>query len=158
MNDQLHSYFLHSTIQFENDEATDDINATSGRGRQRRGLLRENDEATNATTSQSKQEENPKKQSVTSTSQYVGKRGLFTHSTSLYHITPTPRTSSKSEDEEWLEELDNADSEDQRYKLLVEKMGIFRWQSAHGFRAGQNRGLLHLKPTFMNVKEYVTSN
>ena len=41
---------------------------------------------------------------------------------------------------------------------LVKKMGIFRYQSSHGFRTGQNRGLNHLKPKFKNIKEEVLNN
>ena len=57
------------------------------------------------------------------------------------------------EDEKWLDEIDQIKDDEDGYKLLVEKMGIFRWQSAHGFRTGQNRGLAHLKPIFKNIKE-----
>eukprot|EP01083_Nonionella_stella_P242806 846662_1 len=44
------------------------------------------------------------------------------------------------------------------YKRLIERMGIFRWQSSHGFRTGQNRGLIHLKPKFDNPKEEALGN
>eukprot|EP01083_Nonionella_stella_P153690 494159_1 len=44
-------------------------------------------------------------------------------------------------------------SPEEGYKLLIEHMGIFRWQSSHGFRTGQNRGIMHLKPKFSNFKE-----
>eukprot|EP01083_Nonionella_stella_P269292 911020_1 len=58
------------------------------------------------------------------------------------------------EDKEWFKRFSKDMSPDEEYKLLVEHMGIFRWQSSHGFRTGQNRGIMHdLKPKFSNFKE-----
>ena len=37
-------------------------------------------------------------------------------------------------------------------------MGVFKWQSAHGFRTGQNRALGHIKAKYKNVKEEVLQN
>eukprot|EP01083_Nonionella_stella_P070625 189073_1 len=72
------------------------------------------------------------------------------------------------EDQRWLDEMDkiNKDrkatdektTDEEVYRLLVENMGVFRWQSAHGFRTGQNRGLAHLKPKWKNVKEEALNN
>ena len=69
----------------------------------------------------------------------------------------------KEEDEKWLDEFEkkfknhNDDaSVEEGYKLLVENMGIFRWQSAHGFRTGSNQGLEHFKPKYKNIKELST--
>ena len=61
----------------------------------------------------------------------------------------------KQEDKTWLEKFETGEQMQggNGYRLLVQHMGIFRWQSAHGFRTGQNRGLMHLKPKFKNVKE-----
>ena len=39
------------------------------------------------------------------------------------------------------------------YDKLVESMGQFQWQSAHGFRARKERGLSQLKPKYANVDE-----
>lgn len=64
----------------------------------------------------------------------------------------------KKEDESWLQKFANGEAgegKEDGYRLLVQHMGVFRWQSAHGFRTGQNRGLQHLKPKFKNVKELI---
>ena len=61
----------------------------------------------------------------------------------------------ETDDEKWLQQLDQIENDEDGFNLLIEKMGVFRWQSAHGFRTGQNRGLSHLKPIRQNVKEYV---
>ena len=37
-------------------------------------------------------------------------------------------------------------------------MGIYQWQSGHGFRNGQNRNLSNLKPKYKNIKEEVLFN
>ena len=63
----------------------------------------------------------------------------------------------KREDEEWLRKItpdeNDGQTPEQIYRHLVENIGIFRWQNAHGFRTGQNRGLLHLRQKYMNIKE-----
>eukprot|EP01083_Nonionella_stella_P001119 3241_1 len=62
------------------------------------------------------------------------------------------------EDKEWFNQFSDDVSPDDGYKLLIERMGIFRWQSSHGFRTGHNRGLMHLKPKFANLKEEALDN
>ena len=76
----------------------------------------------------------------------------------------------KREDEEWWKKIDKLeigngkDDQDSKDKLnqgfgeLVSKMGIFRYQSSHGFRTGQNRGLNHLKSKWTNIKQEVLNN
>eukprot|EP01083_Nonionella_stella_P257524 881385_1 len=74
----------------------------------------------------------------------------------------------RKEDEAWWENIDSIEINlehkginsgiNRGFGELVSKMGIFRYQSAHGFRCGQNRGLHHLKPRFKNIKEEVLHN
>eukprot|EP01084_Bolivina_argentea_P026866 49953_1 len=62
------------------------------------------------------------------------------------------------DDEEWLAKFNCDDAKDDGYESLVRHMGIFRWQSAHGFREGQNQAVEHLKPIFANFKQEVLQN
>ena len=62
-----------------------------------------------------------------------------------------------TEDEDWIENIGKATG-NHAYEKLVEKMGVFRWQSAHGFRTGQERGLSQLKPKYANIKEEALHN
>ena len=63
----------------------------------------------------------------------------------------------KTEDEEWLRKItpeeNDGETSEEIYRRLVENIGIFRWQNAHGFRTGQNRGLQHLRQKYANIKE-----
>ena len=62
----------------------------------------------------------------------------------------------KREDEDWFRKItlnDPPQTHQEIYRRLVENIGIFRWQNAHGFRTGQHRGLLHLRQKYMNIKE-----
>lgn len=61
----------------------------------------------------------------------------------------------KKEDEEWLKSFEDECDEGNGYNLLVQNMGIFRWQSVHGFRTGQYRALTHIKAKFKNIKELI---
>ncbi len=47
--------------------------------------------------------------------------------------------------------FDECKTDEYRYNLLMQKMGSY--QSAHAFRSGQNRAIIHIKPRFANVKE-----
>jgi len=67
----------------------------------------------------------------------------------------------EKEDERWWKGIDlsNPDlSDDDIYAALVEKCGVFRWQNTHGFAAGTNRELSHLKARFANIKEEALQN
>eukprot|EP01083_Nonionella_stella_P114533 338747_1 len=44
------------------------------------------------------------------------------------------------------------------YRVLVQNMGVFRWQNPHGFETGRNQEISHYKPQFKNIKEEVLQN
>ena len=57
------------------------------------------------------------------------------------------------EDKEWMDNIRNiAFTEEQKiYSKLVEKMGVFKWQSSHGFRSNQYRGLRYCSDVNRNT-------
>ena len=62
------------------------------------------------------------------------------------------------EDREWTKKIqtiaNDGNTHDQEiFKLLVEHMGIFRWQALHGFHFDQSRATSQIHPTFNNIKE-----
>ena len=63
----------------------------------------------------------------------------------------------KKEDDNWWSKIDNLDN-NQIYEHLVSNMGIFRWQSVHGFRAGPNRNSSNLLSKWKNIKEEALNN
>eukprot|EP01084_Bolivina_argentea_P020606 38314_1 len=135
--DKIHCFFLHSTFQFSDDANAKDEKKSNeiidlmnqyGSGRSWAQTKEQKEE-------QKKEEQNKEKQKHNTKKGYVGKK----------------------EDEKWLDQFHKENEED-GYKLLVKHMGIFSWQSAHGFRTGQCRGLQHLKPKFKNVKDEALLN
>eukprot|EP01084_Bolivina_argentea_P145155 254494_1 len=64
----------------------------------------------------------------------------------------------QKEDEEWIAIFDDCKEDENGYNLLKQKMGGFSYQSAHGFRTGQYKALIHIKPRFGNIKEEVLYN
>ena len=63
-----------------------------------------------------------------------------------------------NEDERWWEDVDEKTDKKTIYNKLVENMGVFRWQSAHGFRIGQNRNVPNLKAKYKNIKQEALNN
>ena len=62
------------------------------------------------------------------------------------------------EDREWTEKIqtiaNDGNTRDQEiFKLLVEHMGIFRWQALHGFHFDQSRATSQIRPSFANIKQ-----
>eukprot|EP01084_Bolivina_argentea_P242675 407035_1 len=67
----------------------------------------------------------------------------------------------KKEDDLWWNHIqpnDKKQEEEEIYRQLVLKMGVFRWQNLHGFQTGDNRELSHLQPKFKNIKEEALNN
>ncbi|MEM7362040.1 MAG: hypothetical protein AAF335_03445, partial [Bacteroidota bacterium] len=64
----------------------------------------------------------------------------------------------KVEDNKWWKRLSDTTTDEQHYQLLVQRMGIFRWQTTHGFADKQHQGLMHLKPKYQDIKEEVLYN
>eukprot|EP01084_Bolivina_argentea_P297702 512922_1 len=62
----------------------------------------------------------------------------------------------EKEDNKWWEgvEPDKQQKEEDIYRILVEKMGAFRWQNARGFAPGKNRNVQY-RPKCKNIKEEV---
>lgn len=62
------------------------------------------------------------------------------------------------EDKEWTAKIgkianDSSSTKSEVYSLLVEHMGIFRWQALHGFHFDQSRATGQIHPTFDNIKQ-----
>eukprot|EP01084_Bolivina_argentea_P026280 48847_1 len=132
--DKLHSFFLHSTIKFTNDETKENDEKAAN---QRVDSITNNADGRSFSDKDKNKNNNENKKIIPHKKKtYVGKK----------------------EDEKWLDKIEEAKNEEDGYRLLVQHMGVFRWQSAHGFRTGQNRGLAHLKPIHKNVKQEAMLN
>eukprot|EP01084_Bolivina_argentea_P249103 416875_1 len=68
----------------------------------------------------------------------------------------------KKEDEKWWSKIKIGTESKQPpaaiYGILVKNTGAFRWQSAHGFRVGENSVIGHLKQRHSNIKEEALYN
>eukprot|EP01083_Nonionella_stella_P251272 867110_1 len=133
--DKIHSYFLHSTIAFPFPN-TDVETSTKQRLDIEKQADHKVDRCFSAMTCVSHEDVAPSATEEEMRGGYVGEK----------------------EDMRWLNEIDAIENDDDVYRLLVENMGLFRWQSVHGFRTGQNRALAHLKPKFKNVREEALNN
>eukprot|EP01083_Nonionella_stella_P299389 1016623_1 len=67
-----------------------------------------------------------------------------------------------AEDMAWWKDLkpkDDTQSDDHIHRILVQRMGVFRWQNSHGFMAGKDsQEAIHYHPRFENIKQEVLHN
>ena len=67
----------------------------------------------------------------------------------------------EDDEEKWMHKIQNIDiikNEQAVYEKLIEDMGAFKWQTAHGFRNGQYNGLSHIQPKFQKQVNILRNN
>eukprot|EP01084_Bolivina_argentea_P288190 494619_1 len=160
--DKVHVYFLHSTIQFGN--APHQINVQQEMQMDERnkmpdftrGLTHSNYDEELADTDVPEPEYSIQSHSVSKTS-YVSEINENKSDADETSVTKKSYVG-KREDNLWWHDVTGAKKQEQIYRILVEKMGVFRWQNPHGFGPGQNRQMCHYKPKFKNIKQEALHN